>query len=164
MFESCRTLPELKRAYHIAAKQSHPDMGGTDAAMQVVTAEYKRACALIGTLRGAPERPDYYDEGPEESIVWDQAIRREQDRIEHERQQAKARKERLAALRQRDPLMADLVEMERGSLLWECKLTEYCCREMLWPDEALQEVRAETIRVRDGWGYLSVAVREQRAA
>ena len=164
MFESCRTLPELKRAYHIAAKQSHPDMGGTDAAMRAVIIAYNAARDRLScpvTIRPAPVRPaedwrtKYRRETRQERAereadrLWrewaDRDRRARERRAEEERKQAKKRAW-LEEVRKRDPLMAELVTLKRGSPLWELKLVEYCCREDLFPSEGEWRVQRELWR------------------
>lgn len=43
MFEFCKNLEELKKAYRDAAMKSHPDRGGSVEEMQRVNAEYEKA-------------------------------------------------------------------------------------------------------------------------
>ena len=40
-FDTCSTLDELKKAYHAAAMKFHPDIGGDEATMKAVNAEYE---------------------------------------------------------------------------------------------------------------------------
>ena len=42
IFNTCKTLDELKKAYKAAAMQHHPDVGGSTAAMQQINAAYER--------------------------------------------------------------------------------------------------------------------------
>lgn len=39
-FINCKNLDELKKAYKAAAMKYHPDMGGSNEAMQQINAEY----------------------------------------------------------------------------------------------------------------------------
>lgn len=160
MFESCRTLPELKRAYHLAAKQSHPDMGGTNAAMRSVIIAYNAARDRLSrpvTIRPAPVRnaedwrKKYRRETHQERAdrLWrewaDRDRRARERRAEEERQQEKKRAW-IDEIRSRDPLMAELVTLKWGSPLWDLKLTEYCCREDLFPNEGEWRVKHELLR------------------
>ena len=40
MFSDCKTIEQLKVAYHRAARENHPDRGGDTATMQQINAEY----------------------------------------------------------------------------------------------------------------------------
>jgi hypothetical protein len=42
IFNTCKTLDELKKAYKAAAMQHHPDVGGSTAVMQEINAAYER--------------------------------------------------------------------------------------------------------------------------
>lgn len=41
VFNNCKNLDELKKAYKAAAMKNHPDMGGDTATMQAINAEYE---------------------------------------------------------------------------------------------------------------------------
>ena len=43
MFDNCKTLEELKKAYHRLAVKYHPDNGGSKEEMQRLNAEYDKA-------------------------------------------------------------------------------------------------------------------------
>ena len=47
MFENIFNFADLRKAYRDAARKAHPDMGGSDAAMQEVNAAYEKATKRI---------------------------------------------------------------------------------------------------------------------
>ena len=47
MFENIFNFADLRKAYRDAARKAHPDMGGSDAAMQAVNADYEKAIKRI---------------------------------------------------------------------------------------------------------------------
>lgn len=47
MFDTIHDLQELKRAYHVAARSAHPDMGGSTEEMQRINSEYEKAVKRI---------------------------------------------------------------------------------------------------------------------
>lgn len=55
MFENCRTAEELKKEYHAAARQAHPDLGGSNEEMQRVNAEYEKAAERLAKGGAADE-------------------------------------------------------------------------------------------------------------
>lgn len=46
-FVNCHTTEELKKAYHQAVKETHPDLGGSAEAFKAVQAEYEAAAKRI---------------------------------------------------------------------------------------------------------------------
>lgn len=47
MFSNIHNFADLRKAYRDAARKAHPDMGGSDAAMQEVNAAYEQALKRI---------------------------------------------------------------------------------------------------------------------
>ena len=47
MFSNIHNFADLRKAYRDAARKAHPDMGGSDAAMQEVNAAYEQAIKRI---------------------------------------------------------------------------------------------------------------------
>ena len=70
MFINCKTLEELKKAYHAAALKAHPDKGGSTEAMQAVNNAYDKYFPILknkhlnkdGKMyeKENDEAPDYY--------------------------------------------------------------------------------------------------------
>lgn len=65
MFASCKTVEELKNAYKDAALKNHPDMGGSNEAMQEVNASYSKR---FEELKNASHIVDQMDEIPGDLI------------------------------------------------------------------------------------------------
>lgn len=58
IFDTCKTLDDLKRAYKAAAMQHHPDVGGNTAAMQEINAAYTRCFEALKSRHNAAAAAD----------------------------------------------------------------------------------------------------------
>lgn len=72
-FGNVANLDELKKAYHTAARQNHPDRGGSIELMQEINAEYTRLFEILKDAQNVrAENPDNHTrtttEAPEEFI------------------------------------------------------------------------------------------------
>lgn len=67
--ESIRTLEELKKAYHRLCLKLHPDVGGSDAEMKILNAEYEELFERVKNIHVNKDGETYEretDETPQE--------------------------------------------------------------------------------------------------
>lgn len=67
MFSKCKTLEELKKAYHKAAMASHPDLGGDLEQMKEVNNQYDKYFELLKNKHANHEGKIFEKENPEVS-------------------------------------------------------------------------------------------------
>lgn len=71
MFENCKTLEELKKAYHEAIKANHPDNGGNDEKAKEINAAYAARFPYVKNIHQNKDGETYEketEEAPEEFI------------------------------------------------------------------------------------------------